>query len=984
MLFHEGVYYWYGENKEGRTWLPESTKSWDGYRVDVTGIRCYSSKDLLHWQDRGLVLKAVPDDPSHDLHPSKVCERPKVVFNPRTKKFVMWMHIDSEDYRAARAGVAVADRPTGPFTYLESMPPEGQDSQDQTVFQDDDGKVYRIYSSEKDDTTYISLLTDDYLKHTGKFVRVFVKRRMEAQAVFKHAEKYWLIASDCTGWDPNPARSAVADSIWGPWTELGNPCRGPEAARTFRGQSTFVFPVVGKKNSFIFMADRWNKTNLPDSRYLWLPLQFRDNKPVVEWRPSWDLTFFQQESEPPKPTKPSNISLLISGRLAAQAEPQPMTLVAPQPASRSGFKLGQARRPDGAGLDVDSYSLRRNGHRWLPAMGEFQYSRYPAKEWRGELLKMKAGGLDIVATYVFWIHHEEVEGRFDWSGQRSLRRFIELCREVGLLAVVRCGPYCHGEARRGGFPDWLQEKGWKLHSDDPNYLARVRTLYGEIGRQLQGLLWKDGGPVIGIQVENEYEGPAEHLLTLKRLAREAGIDVPFYTRTGWPDLTTPMPFGELLPVYGRYAEGFWDRELTPMPGWYWAAFIFSHLRTDGTIATDLFGVRTARDTPDAVRYPFLCCETGGGMASSYHRRILIDTADVEAVALGQLGSGSTMLGYYVYHGGTNPDGKRSTLHESQAIGDYNDLPFKSYDFQAPLREYGQLSPHYHSLRRLHLFLHEWGPALAGMPMTLPEQKPADRDDVKTLRWCVRSDGQSGFVFVNNYQRLQKRLAMPDVQFALRLPSETLTFPDSPVTIPADSRFFWPFNLDLGHDVRLAWATAQPVCAIDEGHRRTVFFAQTPGIAAQFAFAGDAKIKASRQISRRRDYAIVENVAAGRETAFQISGRDGGVRIVLLDQADSLSLWKGAWQGRERVFLSSAGLTLDGEILSLTSTDRSELAVGVYPAPSQVRSAGTWVPSGAMGSSRASRWWRQWTLRDQSSSNKSSPPVPRETFTWGRE
>jgi Glycosyl hydrolases family 43 len=286
MLIHKGAYYWYGENKEGPTWA--------GYRVDVTGVRCYSSQDLLHWKDEGLVLKAVPDDPKHDLHPSKVCERPKVVYNARTNKFVMWMHIDSANYRAARAGVAVADKPTGPFRYLGSVRPEGQDSRDQTLFQDDDGKAYRIYSSENNDTTYISLLTDDYLKHSGKFVRVFEQKRLEAQVVFKHAGKYWLIASGCTGWDPNPAHSAVASSIWGPWTELGNPCRGPGAEITYRGQSTFVFPVAGRDGAFIFMADRWNKTNLADSRYLWLPLRFENDKPIVTWHTSWDLSVFDK------------------------------------------------------------------------------------------------------------------------------------------------------------------------------------------------------------------------------------------------------------------------------------------------------------------------------------------------------------------------------------------------------------------------------------------------------------------------------------------------------------------------------------------------------------------------------------------------------------------------------------------------------------------------------------------------------------------
>jgi hypothetical protein len=292
MMFYKGVYYWYGENKEGRTWLPESTKAWEGSRVDVTGVRCYSSRDLLRWKDEGLVLRAVPDDPAHDLHPSKVCERPKVVFNAHTKKFVMWMHMDSENYKTARAGVAVAGSPTGPFRYIESVRPEGQDSRDQTLFQDDDSKAYRIYSSENNATTYISLLTDDYLKHSGKFARVFEGRQMEAQVVFKHAGKYWFIASGCTGWAPNAARSAVADSIWGPWTELGNPCRGPEAEITFRGQSTFVLPVTGRKDAFIFMADRWKKNDLADSRHLWLPLQFKDGRPVVEWREKWDLSFF--------------------------------------------------------------------------------------------------------------------------------------------------------------------------------------------------------------------------------------------------------------------------------------------------------------------------------------------------------------------------------------------------------------------------------------------------------------------------------------------------------------------------------------------------------------------------------------------------------------------------------------------------------------------------------------------------------------------
>ena len=288
MLLHQGTYYWYGEIKNGRTWAPDSNRSWGGTRVMMEGVSCYSSPDLLRWKNEGNALPCHQDDPSSKIHKSKVLERPKVVFNARTGKFVMWMHIDSEDYRLAEAGVAVADRPTGPFTFLGALRPDGAMSRDLTVFADDDGKAYLFYASEENATLHISLLADDYLKPAGKFVRVFENRSMEAPAVFKRGGKYYLVASGCTGWAPNAARSAVADSIWGPWRELGNPARGPQAEITFRGQSTYVLPVAGQKDAFIFMADRWNQWDLAKSRYLWLPVRFTAEGFEVPWQDAWD------------------------------------------------------------------------------------------------------------------------------------------------------------------------------------------------------------------------------------------------------------------------------------------------------------------------------------------------------------------------------------------------------------------------------------------------------------------------------------------------------------------------------------------------------------------------------------------------------------------------------------------------------------------------------------------------------------------------
>lgn len=277
LIEHGGLYYLYGQNMDGPT-KPGGC----GARVDVIGVSCYSSPDLIHWSNRGLVLKGRPEDGSHDLHPNHILERPKVVFNRKTGKFVMWMHIDSWDYSAARAGVAVSDSPTGPFTYLASMRPNGLESRDMTLFQDDDGKAYLIHSTDGNKSTAISELTGDYLMPTGRVEKVFINRSMEAATLFKRNGNYYFIASGCTGWSPNAARSAVAGSIRGPWQELGNPAVGKGSETTFSSQGAFVLPVRGGKDGFIFMADRWNMKDLGNSGYLWLPIRFEGDKPIIK------------------------------------------------------------------------------------------------------------------------------------------------------------------------------------------------------------------------------------------------------------------------------------------------------------------------------------------------------------------------------------------------------------------------------------------------------------------------------------------------------------------------------------------------------------------------------------------------------------------------------------------------------------------------------------------------------------------------------
>ena len=583
--------------------------------------------------------------------------------------------------------------------------------------------------------------------------------------------------------------------------------------------------------------------------------------------------------------------------------------------------------PDG--IDLDRWTATAcswTANAWTPGDGRIPFLPLPENEWREELLKMKAGGIDIVSTYVFWIHHEEIEGQFDWSGSRNLRKFIQTCQDVGLQgggALRPVGPWRSSQWRadRTG----VLRKGWKIRSDDFQLPRQPsRSFMARLPGSLMDCSGRMAARSSAFNSRTNTEG-AEHLLTLKRIGREAGLDAPLYTRTGWDKPMGQVPFGELVPLYGVYAEGFWDRVLSPMPAGYWKGFRFSHFRMDDATSPHLPGDGGAVDPSDATHYPYLTCEIGGGMMNSYHRRILVDPKDSESTTLIKLGSGSTLPGYYMYHGGVNPEGRLSTLMESQATGYWNDMPVKNYDFQAPLGQYGQIREQYHLLRRLHLFLHEWGSQLADMPATMPNQVPQGSNDMDTLRWSVRSDGQSGFVFVNNYQRLADMPPKKEVQFTINLPSGPLIFPRASVTIPSGACLIWPFNLDLGPGVRLYWATAQPLTAVDDAHTRTVFFAAADGIPARFAFNPNG--------------APVE-LPTGTDVATKMQMPDGRMlQIVVLDQKASLDVWKGNLQGRDRIFLTHAGLILDGDNLRLTATNPADLNVAICPAPSDLRSRG---------------------------------------------
>ncbi|MFD0656083.1 beta-galactosidase [Thermocatellispora tengchongensis] len=577
----------------------------------------------------------------------------------------------------------------------------------------------------------------------------------------------------------------------------------------------------------------------------------------------------------------------------------------PAPPLRDHLAMGDT--PDRAdAITVNSRHLSRDGRPWFPIMGEFHFSRYPAEEWREELLKVRAGGVTVVATYIFWNVHEERRGVYDWTGDRDLRRFVTTCADLGLDVVARIGPWGHGESRNGGFPDWLLAQDCAHRTDDPRYLDLVRPWYGQIAVQLRGLTRDAGGPIVAVQIENELYDQPGHLLTLKRLARQAGIDAPLWTATGWGHAR--LPEDELIPLFGGYSEAAWDTAHDGWPQQSRAHYFFGPGRDDDSIGADLRTPETASSDTDEShleRYPFATCELGSGMYTSYHRRPVVAAEDVAALALVKLGSGSAWQGYYMYHGASQKIGELSTLQESHATGYPNDCPVVNYDFQAPLGEYGQFRPSYARLRMQHLWLASDGADLATMALTMPPDAPADTADRSALRWAVRSDGRSGFLFVNNHQPVETLPEHEGVRFTVELGGRELVVPREPVTVPSGAFFVWPLARPVGGSVLLT-ASAQPVCVLDDDRGPVQVLAQTAGIPVELVFDGGTvqQVEGMATVTRTGEEVVVTGLRPGPDCwlrLIDVAGRSA--HVLVLDEESALSATRVRLWGADRLVLS---------------------------------------------------------------------------------
>jgi len=595
--------------------------------------------------------------------------------------------------------------------------------------------------------------------------------------------------------------------------------------------------------------------------------------------------------------------------------------------------------PRGETFAFTNYYLTRNGRPCLPIMGEFHYSRFPRRFWEEELRKMQAGGITIVASYIFWIHVEEEEGVFDWSGERDLRSFVEICQALGMPIILRIGPFVHGECRNGGLPDWLYGRGIAVRSNDERYLCYVRRFFAQIAEQVKGFLFKDGGAIMGIQLENEYmhagapwetthkqgvewvsagtDGSA-HLQILKQLAVEAGLEVPIYTCTAWGGAAVPED--GFLPTQAAYAFTPWEpdplHEQAPT-----GEFLFLNRHAQPRSAGKI--------EYDTSRYPYAYSELGGGTQMTYAHRPVISPECVQAMAIVALGSGTNWLGYYMYHGGSNPPGKHAHLNEYTT-------PRVSYDFQAPVREYGQLNASYHHLRVLHLFLHEWGETLAPMIVAVPPgSEQLTPDNTHTLRYAVRRKDGSGFLFLSNYQDHIEMQDHEGIQLRLELPDESLVVPEGwGLTLRKDVSAILPFNLRLEREVLLKYATAQPVTKLHEVDQTTYVFFAPEGIEAEFVFDRTTYqwAEVASGVSSVRDEREFIKVEAGLDCQIHITALDGThLQILVLTQEQALTLWKVHLWGEDRLILANGPLMSHDESLELCWQDRGVIRLAAYPS-----------------------------------------------------
>lgn len=617
--------------------------------------------------------------------------------------------------------------------------------------------------------------------------------------------------------------------------------------------------------------------------------------------------------------------------ISAMADEQYTFSLSKKQSPREGhLQLGTSVSPSGHTFSINSSYYIKDGKPWYPVMGEMHYARVPRTDWEESILKMKASGVTVIATYVFWNFHEEVKGKYTWGGNKDLHHFLELCKQHGVYVWLRIGPWCHGEVRYGGLPDWLMPIEGGVRKDNPAYIEHVKRFFTEIAKQADGQYFKDGGPIIGLQIENEYrfgdKVRLEHMLNLKRIAVEAGMDVPYYTATGWPKADLKQT--ELIPVWGGYPEAPWSSSTAELP--LSRNYVFSSWANDPAVGADLLGKQDDASA-SALQYPYSTAEMGGGNQVTYHRRPIITSKDVVAQSYVKVGSGANMMGYYMYHGGSNPIGECSTLQESKATNYPNDYPIINYDFYAPIGEWGQLNESYYDLKVLHAFLNDFGEQLAPTSPTFPEEHILAPDNNEAVRMSVRSHDNRGFVFINNYQRMLTMKEQQDVRILIhRENGEEVSFPA--IRVAAGEQLILPFDMDI-NDHQLKYATAQPMYLLKNKVPTYVFFSHR-NAPAEFSFSGKAlkSISLDGQSVKEKNGSYLVMCDSEKEHLLQLKAADGTqTQLLVLTQEQARQSWKLMQGEEEYLCITASQIIPSAQDITVRNVNIPRFDIQLFPA-----------------------------------------------------
>lgn len=600
---------------------------------------------------------------------------------------------------------------------------------------------------------------------------------------------------------------------------------------------------------------------------------------------------------------------IIKGDLLSIDLRNPIQKVVPGPAHWQGSSL------QGDKISFTNFYMELNAKPILLIAGEIHPTRTCEDFWEESILRMKSGGLNTISFYILWNHIEQRPGKFDFTGNRNIKRFVELCKKHGMFVWPRIGPFCNSEALHGGLPSWLYGQPMIERSNDPNYLFYVERLYKEIAKQFEGLFFKDSGPIIAIQIENEYghapaswdtfymygAGPVSvgtdgesHMKKLKELAIEAGIVVPVYSCTGWG---SPIPKDEYLPVYGCYA----------------------YLGDSGPTETSTFSFG-----PKEFDYPPAFAELGGGAPTQRTWRPIIPAESAEVGLFTRVACGGNMTGLYIYHGGTNP----TSYDRFYAM--YDAMTLMSYDWNSPISEFGIIRDSYYQVRPLQQFLNDYGEMLCPM-VPVWQSEYVEPENTEDLRYMARVNANSGFLFLNNYQ---DKLELPDrenVKIELILKDESFSLPEkNGFKLKKGVMAILPFNMKLGGGL-LKYSTTQPLCNIKNDGRIYYFFFAHEDMKPEYMFdnTGINKVTGGKaDIQNARIY--IEPKTTGFDSGFDVETIEGTVTIVTLTYSQAKRCIKTKLWGKERLLYSNFDVVSDGDVVKITSVGKRELSFSIFP------------------------------------------------------